>query len=154
MTGQDGYAAGRKGIRFSPEVSLGQALQAAVVIIGVVIWFVTGQTKADQTSVALSTFKAETTSQFTQIHQSISDVQAALTKTVTDSSANVQAQIANLPDQRAAIKDLQRRASGYDARFVTDEQVIRQVQRDTDRNTVSINAIETTLNASGFTAKK
>ena len=154
MTGQDGHTAERMGIRFSPEVSLGQALQAAVVIIGVVIWFVTGQNKSDQTALALSTFKAETTSQFTQIHQSISDVQTALTKTVTDSSANVQAQIANLPDQRAAIKDLQRRASGYDARFVTDEQVLRNVQRDTDRNTISINNITATLSASSIPIKK
>lgn len=88
------------GMRVSWELNVGTVLQAGVLLVGLVIYLVTGQDKTQETQRNLNSLQQDVTTQ-------IAELRAA----VTGSLAEVRHQIDSLPDQRAQLVEANRRLS-------------------------------------------
>lgn len=127
----------RFGIRFTPEISFGQFVQAALVASGLIVWGATQAARVDTTQRDLAELRVELAKQM-----------AGMQVNMTDQFRGVRNDIAALPDVRAELTQLERRADQADNRMgaLSDRvgQVFQQgIQTRADLDSLLRNAART-----------
>jgi len=134
-------------ISFRPEISLGQALNALLILItllsGGIIWATSKSSGAEQTRAELNSFKADIQSQLTEVKTSL-----------TSGLNGIQAQISGLPDQRAELTQLKGNYVSHDGRLTSLEGRLQSLERLEDQDSARIDqdrgAIESIYKASNL----
>lgn len=89
--------------RFVPEVNLGAVIQAAIVLVALISWAATANTRSDQTRADVVQLRAETAQQSKELRDTIS-------QQLTD----LRTELRTLPDQRARLEGLERWVQQHD----------------------------------------
>ena len=108
------------GFKFSPHVSLGQAIQAAAILVAVTVWAATASSKADQTAQDVKDFKTSVTAQ-------MAGMQASLDRGLQ----SLQQQIASIPTYGARIDQLEKSQAQQDSTISVLDGRLRSVENQT-----------------------
>ena len=117
-------------MRFDPTISFGSIMQAVVVGCGLVAWLVTSNVRSEQAAKDLITLQERLTTQITDLRG-----------TLTGGLSDVRAQIATLPDQRAALEQTQRRMADLEVRFGAAEKRAGELERAVIETRADLNTL-------------
>lgn len=104
-------------VRFSPEISLGQAIQALLLFGGLAMGAQVWLSQTSNNTRDLETLKKDVTAQFASQKIEVAAQVGSLQVNMNDQFKTLQLTIANIPDMRAEVNQLGRRADGFDNRL-------------------------------------
>jgi hypothetical protein len=122
-------------VSYSPNISLGHIIVAAPMLCGLVWWAATyavnGNTNADAlremksanataqvaTQTAINALDTKFTAQLTAVRADLTEKIVGIQAQNNEQFRGVRSDIANLPDVRASMEELKRRADGFDSRL-------------------------------------
>jgi uncharacterized protein (DUF3084 family) len=104
------------GVRFSPEVTLGHVLQGVIAAAGVasVIFVFAG--RVNRTADQFDDFKSTVVASITELKTSTKEQVTTLSTSMKQEVANLRLDIANIPDIRAGLSQMQRQLDQLDKR--------------------------------------
>lgn len=116
-------------------IGVNTVLNALVMLVGLTAWAVTVHNQADQSSRELVRLEASMTDKISDLHNA-----------TMSGLADVRNQLATLPDQRARIDGLERRAADLDTRIGSLGSIIAAQEQSEAQSRADINAMLRTLN--------
>jgi len=139
--------------RFTSEVSLGQILQAAVVAGGM-LWTYGAYQAHEKSSVEtaqhdISELKSDMKTQISELRRDVTAQLTGIQTANTEQFRNVQSDIANLPDVRATLTQLEKRMDQSDSRAVGQGGAIDAAQKLGFQNASDIAGILRAMTARG-----
>lgn len=128
-------------VRFNPEISLGQAIQAVVVAVGFIVGVTFYTNRVDTTAHDVGELKVDVTKQLAAMQISVDRQLTAMQLSADKQFASIKVDIANLPDVRAELTQIGRRVDQADGRANALSDRVGQALQQGYRNTADIEAM-------------
>lgn len=139
----DERASSGRGVRFNPEINLGHILTALMMTGGLMGYWMLSQNRVDQAVNANAMLQDRFSREISSLQGSMNDLRSTAQSGFTD----IRAQIANLPDFQASLKQQERRISELESRLNAQDNRLGVIDRTAIETRADVNTLMRQANA-------